>query len=161
MAREVNNYSDVLDSRDVIARRDELRAEIDDLMDTLRDAVSFRDEAALERPDIIHVELENVVTEAHRAVSDWNDVNKEELDALTALCEEGEQYASDWEYGETLIRYSYFEDYARQFAEDIGAVSGMESWPQNCIDWEKAARELKYDYTAISFDGVDYYVRNS
>jgi antirestriction protein len=33
-------------------------------------------------------------------------------------------------------------DYAQQLAEDIGAVSGDESWPLSCVDWERAARDL-------------------
>ena len=28
-----------------------------------------------------------------------------------------------------------------------------------CIDWDRAAEDLKMDYSAIDFDGVTYYVR--
>lgn len=82
-----------------------------------------------------------------------------ELAALTALAEQSAGYASDWEYGETLIRDSYFEDYAREMASDIGAIDPNASWPQSCIDWEQAARELQMDYTSVDFDGVTYWVR--
>jgi hypothetical protein len=34
------------------------------------------------------------------------------------------------------------------------------SWPLTCIDWERAARELAYDYSSVSFDGTDYYIRS-
>src|SRR4051812_23122969 len=57
----------------------------------------------------------------------------------------------DWSYGATLIREDHFEDYARQFAEDIGAINSDASWPYTCIDWERAARELQMDYTSVEF----------
>lgn len=81
-----------------------------------------------------------------------------ELATLEELASEGESAADDWAYGATLIRDSYFTDYAIQMAEDIGAVSSDDGWPKNCIDWDKAARELQIDYTPIEFDGVTYWV---
>lgn len=82
----------------------------------------------------------------------------EELAKLRALDSEGEGCA-DWKHGETLIRYSYFEEYARQLAEDLGCIKSDAAWPANCIDWERAARELQMDYSSISFDGVEYWIR--
>lgn len=81
-----------------------------------------------------------------------------ELKALQALAEEGEG-SPDWKHGETLIRDSYFEEYAEELANDIGAVNSKASWPNNCIDWEKAADELKQDYFSVDFDGIDYWIR--
>lgn len=62
-------------------------------------------------------------------------------------------------HGESLIRDSYFEEYAEQLADDIGAIDRNAKWPVNCIDWEKAARELQYDYTEVDFDGEAYWIR--
>ena len=45
----------------------------------------------------------------------------EELKALKALQDEAESQ-SDWTYGATLIKDSYFETYAQDLAEDIGAI---------------------------------------
>lgn len=87
------------------------------------------------------------------------DDEKHELDTLKALADEAEDYAEDWEYGETLIRDSYFKDYAQELAEDIGAIPDDVRWPMTCIDWDQAARELQQDYTAVDFDGVTYWVR--
>lgn len=83
----------------------------------------------------------------------------EEREALEKLAEEAEG-SPDWTYGETLIRDSYFEDYARELAEDSGMIKGDESWPLNCIDWERAADELKADYFSVDFDGVEYWIRS-
>ena len=83
----------------------------------------------------------------------------DELAALKALAEEASG-TPDWKYGETLIRDSYFREYAEQLAKDCDMVDANASWPNNCIDWERAARELQYDYTAVDFDGVTYWVRS-
>ena len=84
---------------------------------------------------------------------------REERAALVKLAEEAEGYAADWQHGETLIRDSYFEDYARELADDLGLIRDGQGWPYTCIDWEQAARELQMDYTAVDFDGVTYWVR--
>lgn len=48
------------------------------------------------------------------------------------------------------------EDFAQNLAEDIGAIDPKASWPNNCIDWEYAARELMYDYYELN----GHYFRN-
>lgn len=125
MAEEINNSMDIIDSRDVIARIDELESEIESA------------EEDGEEPD---------------------DEMVEELEVLKALADEAGD-SPDWPYGEALIRDSYFEDYAQELAEDIGAIDRGASWPNNCIDWEWAARELQHDYIAVDFDGVTYWIR--
>jgi len=133
MTREISNMDDVIDSRDVIARIEELEAERETLCD---------DDA---QPG---------------AVSEWDESPEaEELAALKALQSEAEGYA-DWAYGETLVRDSYFEEYAQQLAEDCGMMRDSDSWPYTCIDWERAARELQQDYTSVDFAGVTYWVRS-
>ena len=89
-----------------------------------------------------------------------DDEEKAELAMWREVAEDGETNASDWSYGATLIRDSYFEDYARELAEDIGAVSKDLSWPACHIDWEAAADALKMDYTEIEIDGETYWVRS-
>jgi len=86
-----------------------------------------------------------------------NEEDAEELQHLKAIAEEAS--GGDWEFGVTLINENYFEDYAREFAEDIGAIEKSYNWPANCIDWERAARELQMDYTEVDFDGVGYLYR--
>ena len=65
----------------------------------------------------------------------------------------------DPEDGVQLIADSYFEDYARDFAEDCGMLDRNATWPQTCIDWEQAARELRMDYTSVEIDGHTYWYR--
>lgn len=57
-----------------------------------------------------------------------------------------ESYAGTWDSA---------KDFAQDLAEDIGAIDPDASWPNNCIDWDHATRELMYDYwTADVADGV-------
>ena len=81
-----------------------------------------------------------------------------ELKALEALAKQGENYAADWEHGETLIRYSYFTEYVQEMLEDIGVLP--KDFPHYVmIDWESTARNVMVDYTHIDFDGVTYLIR--
>jgi len=52
--------------------------------------------------------------------------------------------------------YDSDEDFAQEQAEQLGLINESATWPNNCIDWELAARELMYDYSEQ--DG--YYFRN-
>lgn len=87
-----------------------------------------------------------------------NEDEARELSVLLALAEEGEDL-KDWKYGVTLVRDDHFEDYAQEYAKEIDAVKKDPTWPNNHIDWEAAADELKQDYTSIEFDDVTYWAR--
>lgn len=144
--REISNSDDIVDSRDVIKR-------IDELEDAKSD---FQVENELPDSD-----LSNMPDEQADKWLEWDESEEgEELTALKALQDECEGYTSDWRHGESLIRDSYFAEYARQFAEDIGAISGDEQWPLNCIDWDKAVDELQMDYTSVDWDGETYWIRS-
>jgi hypothetical protein len=82
---------------------------------------------------------------------------EQELPSLQKFAAEVEPYCADWIHGETLIRYDYFRDYAQDLAESISVLPT--TWPLNCIDWEKAANELRQDYSEADFDGITYYFR--
>lgn len=74
-----------------------------------------------------------------------------ELEALFGGLGEGARY-------ETAIRESDFEEYAEELAEETGAIDREQNWPNYCIDWERAARDLAMDYTSFEFEGVSYLV---
>ena len=83
-----------------------------------------------------------------------------ELTMLRALRDETEEYAGDtWADGVAFIADQDFEDYARELAEDIGALPRDAGWPAYCIDWERAARDLQMDYTSCEIDGRTYWYR--
>ena len=60
----------------------------------------------------------------------------------------------------TMIPASDFAAYAQELAEEIGAIDPDAKWPVYCIDWERAARELKMDYTSVQVNGTTYYFRS-
>ena len=172
MATSISNSEDVIDSRDVIARIDELEDErmtlteaLENAREVSEDALTKADEAAAgisEDFDTLSAASDSAqeeVDNAHKALEEWDDDNGEELTALLALAGEAEGYASDWKDGSTLVRDSYFVEYAQQLADDIGAINKDARWPNDCIDWDKAAEELQQDYTAVEFDGVTYWVQ--
>lgn len=139
MARsiEISNSDDVIDFRDVIERIEQLEE--------------------LEQPG-------SVDTGNPDDADQDQDTLFAELATLRALAEEckgnggDEQWRGDW-YPITLIRDSYFRDYAEELADDIGAIDKDASWPCNFIDWDRAANALQQDYTSVEFDGVTYWVR--
>lgn len=133
----ISKFDDIIDSRDVIGRIEELESTRADLAQAVEDGEVSAD-----------------------AVETWDeDEEGEELKALKALVEEASGYSPDWQYGATLIRDSYFQTYAEELAEDCGMIPAGLAWPCTCIDWERAARELQMDYTSVEFDGVTYWVR--
>lgn len=133
MRTRPTNSDDVIDSRDVIEAIEELQGEIEAKTHESDDEADVEEVAELQA----------------------------ELDALLKLQDDAEGYCADWRHGEQLIRDSYFETYAEELADDCGMVDRKlaSQWPYTCIDWERAARELQYDYTSVDFDGVTYWTR--
>jgi hypothetical protein len=129
---DVDNDQDVIDTRHIIERIEELESQIDE------DA-----EDNPEKPETAGLTDDEVV----------------ELNTLRELLEECELYFEDTHYGVALIRDDYFTEYAKQFADDIGAISDDAKWPCNHIDWDAAAEELQVDYTPVEYDGVTYWGR--
>ncbi len=131
MTYELNNTDDVIDVRDMIARVEEL----EDERDSDADAAEFD-----------------------------NTPEGAELIALLAVLADlqgmggDEQWRGDW-YPITLIRDTYFKDYAQELAEETGAIPDNATWPCTCIDWDQAARELQYDYSGVEIDGITYWTR--
>jgi antirestriction protein len=154
---------DRIDMEEITDRYAELRDERADLETDRDDAES---EAQEDQPD---AEAQSAADEAwaaaDRALKAWDEDNGEELKELEELIEElrgagggDHQWEGDW-YPRELIAEIDFEEYAEELADDIGAVPADAGWPNNCIDWEKAARELAQDYSLVTFRGVDYYWR--
>jgi soluble cytochrome b562 len=148
-----------LDTRDLDNRKDELEA----LRDAVTDAQSELDQHRDLKPEEDSEEFaeweeeeESLEESLQSAYDNFGSAEEEELAEL----EELESEISGWLHGETLIPVDDWEDYAREFAEDIGAIDRNAKWPYTCIDWEEAARELAYDYAIVSYQGDDYYVRS-
>lgn len=90
-------------------------------------------------------------------VDEADEDDLERLENLKAARDEVDP--SEWDAGVSFIHDDYFEQYARDFAEDIGAIQKETQWPATCIDWGRATNELKMDYTEIEIGGDTYYYR--
>jgi hypothetical protein len=136
----LDNTNEMIDSRDVIARIEELENEQSDLVQQLSDGE---------------------ITEAEMIAFDED--KGRELDALRELAAEAES-SPDWIHGEQLIRASYFVQYITELIDDCydlpkELTSG--DWPYRhiTIDFEAAAKEAEQDYNSVDFDGVEYLIR--
>lgn len=139
---EPTKHDDLIDSRYLIEYIDELVSERDDLREAISDS-----ETSEERE------------QAEAALAEWEAENLKDLESVEAFAEDCENCADDWVHGVALIAESYFQEYAKQLAEDIGAVDRDAPWPLSRIDWDAAADDLKQDYTAVEWDDCTFFVR--
>lgn len=153
MKTAVSIHDDVLDVRDLIERYEELETAL---------LAAFNEQQTIEGDDTETDNPEDSAFQAWLKVTTHEDAEEFSLlfDALQDLAGSGgdEQWRGDW-YPVTLIADNYFEQYARDLAEDIGLTDKPSGWPYYCIDWEYAARELKHDYSATTIDNVTYWYR--
>lgn len=136
------NLNDIIDVRELTERVDELRGE--------------RDNFEITHPDGGTVE----------APGEWAGLNPDdaaELAALEAILSDLEGYGGDeqWDgswYPVTLIRDSYFEDYAQELVTGCGDIpANLPSYIE--INWEATARNIRADYSSTEIDGVTYRYR--
>ena len=163
MRRSISTSDDILDSRDIEKRIDELESDRDcheiDCKDC--DGTGIADLNADERGECDTCEGSGVVSGTDDSAAAWATDNENDAAELKMWTEARDECGSrEWPHGLTLIRDSYFETYAQELAEDIGALEKCDHWPTTCIDWERAARELQQDYSMVVIDGEDYHYRD-
>lgn len=132
--KELSDFSgaDVFDIRDVIARFEELETDLE----------GFEDKSGCEYDDL----------------KQEHDTLKNFLDSVEGRGGD-EQWRGSW-YPVAFIADSYFEDYTREFASDVyGREIDEAKWPFDCIDWSKAADELRVDYSSVDLDGNEFWYR--
>lgn len=144
MNRDISNTEDILDSRDIFARIEELEAEKESMLEGVPAS-----------------EYGNPDNEKWIAWEDSDEYN--ELKNLSDFMEEwkgnggDEQWRGDW-YPVTIIRDSYWVEYVEELLQDIGDLP-KEIPHYIVIDWERTADNIQQDYTSAEFDGVTYWAR--
>jgi len=88
------------------------------------------------------------------AMEPLNDDEQEELDDIEKI----ENGVNDFSDGEMLIDEDNFQDFAKEYAEEMG--KNLDEWPYDCIDWSEAANALKSDYTEYRYNGCTYLARD-
>jgi hypothetical protein len=157
---------DVIDSRAIIARFDELNDEYNSLVEALEEAESeFRSISNSDESSLVeHQDAENSVAEANESLDEFNSsFDKDELDTLREVVREGEN-SPDWNHGETLIHESFFETYIEDLINDcyeLPKEMNSGQWPYRhlTLDISSAAEEAKQDYYEIEVEGNVYFIR--
>lgn len=134
-----------LDTRDLNDRKIELEG-YRDALDTARALLA---EAETEQ------EKEQAQESVELAEIDFGEAEAEELAEL----EELESEISEWRHGETLILVSDFVDYVEEMLKDCGDLPKDIPW-YIAIDWQKTADNIAIDYSIVTYQGQDYYVRS-
>jgi hypothetical protein len=139
--------SEILDSRDIIERLEELKEHFE----ALHEQETEEGKTVLEFEDWLEA-----------LPSDCDDL--EEYNELCNLQSECEDYAADWLHGAQLIREDYFTDYIEELIKDCYELPKelqSDQWPYRhiTIDYEAAADEAKCDYTEAEFMGHTYFIQ--
>jgi hypothetical protein len=127
---DLDLQADVIDTREIIERFEELESEYD-AFDTPEEIKNW---AELDEFTILQTTLE--------------ELNGNGGD---------EQWRGDW-YPVTLIAESYFTDYAKEMLEDCGTIPSDLPW-YVAVDWEETASNIKVDYSEIEIGGTTYFYR--
>lgn len=162
MTTPITNRDDMIDTRDLIARIEDLEGEREGLTDDVESceealAEYLQTEGA--SPELMQESL----AAAEAALKAWDDENLEELTSLQELAKQCESLP-DYRHGEQLIRDSYFAEHIEQLINDCYDMpkemkSGEWPWRHMTLDLAAAAEEAHMDYTSVDFDGVTYWVR--
>jgi hypothetical protein len=138
----VYDGDDIVDSRNIIERIEELETDLDDAASEDEEYQEAHGPAG----DTLHyaqwvVDLGAYGPNRHL----WYEEAYEFLE-LCKFRDEAQTYCRDWRHGETFIKETYFPEYAQQLADDCGMLPRDQRWPLNHIDWGAAAEELRQDY---------------
>lgn len=155
MNTKPSNSDDVIDSRDIIERIEELESELQ----------TAHEQETTDGTTNLDFEEWLLAVRADSSPAHCHELNAEveELQELRQLAADGES-SPDWNYGETLIREDYFTDYIEELINDCYEMpKQMNSgeWPYRhmTIDFCAAAEEVKADYFEVSFFGTVYLIR--
>ncbi len=120
MTNAISNTDNVIDSRDIITR-------IEELEETLAGDYVLDGAYSVESTDTI----------------------KKELIALKALAEQGEKYAPDWKYGAQLVHEDHFEKAMDEMVADCYTLpEDLPSWMTITVDYDALKQdytELDFD----------------
>ena len=137
MYNSYNGQDDVMDSREILERIEELTAEFIDATETDPADVMTADDWAFGLT-------------SHDA---------EELAALIEFTEENDgRYGDSFKDGVIFYHEDYFTEAMKELCSDIGVLPReTPSWI--VIDWDETASNMQVDYTEATFRGSEYWAR--
>ena len=136
----ISSTDNIIDSRDVAKRLEELEADRDMYLSDIEEAKNL--------------EEENTYINA----LEWFDTEYiDEIYELRELMNDIMELRG-WEYGLTLVHEDYFTKFVIQELKDVGDLPRDLPWYIE-IDEEATVNNLKDEYIPIEFDNTTYYVR--
>lgn len=165
---EITNSDDVIDSREVTARIDELTSELttcEHCGEDIRETDNPNREEYERTDDLIPGDVSALFcAEAadgeHYPEADNADDAREELRQLQEFAKEGECY-DGWDSGIPFYRETYMKNLAQEEVEEELGEEYISRWPLNQIDWEEAADhpDFQGQFSELDFNGVTYFTR--
>ena len=136
----------VLDTRDLIEKREELKEEIfNDFLECFPQYEDMTDSY----DDILMEEEE---------IQDWKEGWSEEINHIEEI-DSIEDEVSEFNDGTTLIDESDMEEYVEDLLKEIGYIpKDFPSWIE--IDWSSTTDNVKEDYSEVTYQGTEYFYRN-
>lgn len=137
----------VLDTRDLIEKREELKEKIfnnflayfpqyEDMTDSYDDILMDEEE-----------------------IQDWKEGWSEEINHIEEIDSIEDEIGSDFDYGTTLIDKNDMEEYVKDLIEDLGYIpKDFPSWIE--IDWTSTIYNVLQDYSEVTYQGTEYFYRN-
>lgn len=137
---------DIIDTRDLIEKRDELKQSI---LDSFLETFEHYEDRTECFDDILFEEEE---------IQSWKEDLEDEFEQIEEINKIEDEIGSEFDYGCTLVSKDYWEEYVENLLKDCGYISkNLPSWIE--IDWEATANNVKQDYTEVEYQGQTYYGR--
>jgi hypothetical protein len=133
----------VLDTRDLIERRDELK---EGILNSFLETFEHYEERTESFEDILFEEEE---------IQEWKEDWSDEIDEICQIDNIEDTLGSEFEYGVTLVREDYWEEYVEDLLVEIGYLpEDLPCWIE--IDWASTAYNVKQDYEEVLYQGDTY-----
>jgi hypothetical protein len=133
----------VLDTRDLIERRDELK---EGILNSFLETFEHYKERTESFEDILFEEEE---------IQEWKEDWEYDLQEIDQIDKIEYILGSEFEYGVTLVREDYWEEYVEDLLIEIGYLpKDLPCWIE--IDWVSTAYNVKQDYEEVLYQGDTY-----
>jgi len=137
----------ILDTRDLSKRREELKEEI---LDSFLENFPHYQEMTESFEDIRFEEEE---------IQSWKEDFEDELKEIEEIDTIENELGSEFDYGVTLVDVDDFEEYVEDLLDELGYIpKDFPSWIE--IDWEATANNVRQDYTEVEYQGNSYLGRS-
>ena len=137
----------ILDTRDLSKRREELKEEI---LDSFLENFPHYQEMTESFEDIRFEEEE---------IQSWKEDFEDELTEIEEIDTIENELGSEFDYGVALVDVDDFEEYVEDLLDELGYIpKDFPSWIE--IDWEATANNVRQDYTEVEYQGNSYLGRS-